>query len=105
MSDSHSRTIIPALGLHVRNNDGWSYLEHKIHTSKGWFSWKKAPFYLEFDLGLGHMPRARYEKIMFEEFSFVEDLKKGFPPNISVDEDQIISREEISEEEYRLLAT
>jgi len=103
MSSDHTRTIIPALGFFVSPKDGWSRLEHKIHTSKGWFNWKEAPFYLEFDKGLGNTPRAKYEKIVFEEFSFVEDLIGGFPPNISVDEGQIISREEISEEDYRQL--
>lgn len=103
MSEEHMRTIIPALGLQVKVEDGWSYLEHKIHSSKGWFNWNMAPFYLEFDRGLGNTPRAKYEKIVFEKYSFVEDLRNGFPPNISVDEDQILSREKINEDEYRKL--
>ena len=104
MSDSHSGTIIPALRLYVTVDDGWSRLEHKIYPFKGWFNWKEAPFYLEYDRGLGKGSRAKYEKFVFESFSFIEDLAKGFPSNISVDENQIISREEISEDEYRKIS-
>jgi len=103
MTEPHTRTIIPALGLQVKNEDGWSYIEHKLHNFRGWFSWKEASFYLEYDRGLGNTPRVTYEKIVFEKYSFVEDLRGGFPPNISIDEDQIISREEINEEYYRNL--
>lgn len=103
MSDTHSRTIIPALGSYESPNDGWLRLAHPNHPLKGWFNWKQAPFYIEFDRGLGNERRAKYEKIVFEVFSFVEDLNGGVTPNISVDEDQIVSREEISEEDYRQL--
>ncbi len=73
------RTVLPALGMYVSKDDGWSWLEHPRHPSKGWFCWKNAPFYLEFDRGLGNSPRAKYEKIMFESFSFIEDVKGRIP--------------------------
>lgn len=94
------RSVLPALGMYVNNEDGWSELSHKIHAGNGWFCWKDAPFYLEFDRGLGNTPRAKYEKIMFESFSFVENVMGGMP-SITFKEEQIISRKEISEEEYR----
>ena len=104
MSETHSRTIIPALGLYVSNSDGWSRLGDDINPSKGWFNWKEAAFYLEFDGRSNNNSSAKYEKILFKKFSFVENLDDGFPPNISIDEDQIVSREEISEEDYRKLS-
>jgi len=93
------RETHPAMGFNVRIDDGWSRIEHKIHPSKGWFCWKDAPFYIEYDRGLGNNPRVKYEKWVFTSFSFIEDVI-GDLPSISVDESQIISKNEISEEEY-----
>lgn len=93
------RTTYPALELIINVNDGWSRLEHKIHPSKGWFCWKEAPIYIGFDKGLGNQPRTKYEKWVFQSFSFIEDVLGGLP-SISVDENQIISKSEISQEEF-----
>ena len=100
----HTRNVYPALGMFEKPEDGWSRLEHKIHRGKGWFCWNEAPFYLEFDSGGTKGTRARYEKWVFQSYSFVEDVVGGGMPSISVDESQIISKTEISEEEYRSIS-
>jgi len=99
----HSRSIYPALGLNVKSEYGWSRLEHRIHPSKGWFCWKESPFYIEFDSGGTKGTRARYEKWVFQSYSFIEDVLGRGMPSISVDESQIISKTEMSEEEYLAL--
>jgi len=99
----HARNVYSALGMFEKADDGWSGLSHKIHAGKGWFCWKEAPFYLEFDGGGTKGTRARYEKWVFQSYSFVEDVVGRGMPSISVDESQIISKTEISEEEYRAI--
>jgi len=98
----HSRAIYPAMGLTIKAEYGWSRLEHRIHSGKGWFCWKESPFYIEFASGAGKSPRSRYEKWIFQSYSFIEDVVGGMP-SISVDESQIISKTEMSEEEYLAL--
>ena len=99
----HTRNTHPALGMFVKHEDGWSELSHKIHRGVGWFCWKEAPFYLESDSGGTKGTRARYEKWVFQSYSFVENVVGGGMPSISVDENQIISKTELSEEEYRAI--
>jgi len=98
-----TRIVYPALGMFEKSEDGWSGLSHQIHRGIGWFCWKEAPFYLEFDSGGTKGARARYEKWVFQSYSFVENVAGGGMPSISVDESQIISKTEISEEEYRAI--
>lgn len=95
------RITLPALGLISLVDDGWSQLEHKIWPSKGLFCWKEAPLYLEYDKGFSTgKHRSKYEKIIFEAFSFVEHIMSGMP-SISIIEEQIKERKEISEKEYQ----
>jgi len=94
------RTVYPALTLLIKDSDGWSRFEHRIHKYKGWFSAMKAPIYIGFDKGYKASPRGKYEKWVFEQFSFIEDIV-GSLPSISVDDRQILSKEEITEEEFR----
>ena len=95
-----TRTVLPALGMYLNPNDGWHIMEHKMRKSRGWFCWQDAPLYLEFDRGSDNTSRPKYEKIMFESFSFIENVT-GDVPSITFKEEQILSREDITEEEYR----
>ncbi len=58
---------------------------------------------VEINIGFvkGH-GKARFEKWVFRESSFIEDVIGGLP-SISVDENDIISKTEISEDEFNIL--
>ena len=91
-----SRTIYPALTLRFRNDGGWLQIVHKKYMLRGWLCYTDAQFCIGFDKGHS---KTKYELWIFRKYSFVEDLLNGFPPNISVDESQILSKKEITAEE------
>ncbi len=90
------RVTYPALDLRIK---GWLSDEHKITHAKGWFNQTELHIYIGFVKGHG---KEIFEKWIFRESSFIEDIAGGLP-SISVDENDIISKTEISEDEFNTL--
>ena len=105
MKERLQSRVIPALEFHLHADDGWSELSHRIWPSRGFFCWRDAPLYIEFESEeeeeeYPNKSKARYEKIVFQAFSFVEKFDQGIP-SFGIIEEHILERKEITEKEYR----
>ncbi len=93
------RVLCPALGLFTGPEKGFFGIEHRQHPINGWFAFREnAEFYIEFDQRIGHQPIC--QKWIFKKYSFIDNLQTQFPPQIEIDEDDLIRKEDLSKHEY-----